>query len=159
MDRGDPAYDSDFYTWSRTQADALRRAAEQRVNLDLDFENLAEEIESLGREQRHALESALRQILLHLLKLEFSPAADPRAAREHEVGEQRVQAEKRLRDNPGLKPHLPALFADAWTDARRLAVRELARDGVAGALPEECPYALEQARDHDWWPVNRHGVR
>lgn len=156
MDRDTTAYETDFYAWTQDQAAALRRAAERRVNLDLDFENLAEEVESLGREQRHAIESALRLILLHLLKLEFSPAADPRGGWEHEVGEFRIQLGKRLRDNPGLSPHVPALFAEAWSDARRLAVRELARDGVA-ELPEACPYTLAQASDAEWWPVNRFG--
>lgn len=159
MDRHSDAYEEDFYAWTQSQAAALRHAAERRVNLDLDFENLAEEIESLGREQRHAIESALRLILLHLAKLVWSPAEPPRAGWEHEVGEFRIQLDKRLRDNPGLKPHLPRLFADAWSDARRLATRELARDGVTEPMPDACPFRIEQIRDPDWWPDNRFGLR
>src|SRR5689334_14675408 len=70
-------YDLDFFLWTKEQAGALRRC--KASNLPLDWENLAEEIESLGISQRTALNSQLRRILHHLFKLEASPAADPRA--------------------------------------------------------------------------------
>lgn len=159
MDRDATVYEQDFYRWTQQQADALRRAAELRVNLPIDWELVAEEIESMGSEQAFALESALTRALEHLLKLEFSPATTPRAGWHDEVLNHRLEVEKRLRRNPGLKSQLPALFAEAWTDARRLAVRKLARDGLVDAdLPAACPYTLDQVRDSDWWPDNRHGM-
>jgi hypothetical protein len=71
-------YDEDFVRWTEEQSSALRDAAGVGTNLPLDWEHLAEEIESLGRSQRHELHSRLAVILEHLMKLEHSPAIDPR---------------------------------------------------------------------------------
>jgi hypothetical protein len=70
-------YGGDFVLWTEDQAAALRRA--KGSNLPLDWENLAEEIESLGKSQRAELNSQIRRILRHLIKLETPPAANPRA--------------------------------------------------------------------------------
>ena len=69
-------YDEDFVRWTEEQAAALRRA--KGSNLALDWENLAEEIESLGKSDRRELRSQITRILRHLVKLEASPAAEPR---------------------------------------------------------------------------------
>jgi hypothetical protein len=72
-------YDTDTVLWSERQADLLRRlAAGERVNDQVDWDNVAEEIDSLGRSQRVALASHLRVVLEHLMKLEASPAIEPR---------------------------------------------------------------------------------
>ena len=42
-------YEEDFVAWTEQQAEALRSAARGSTNQPLDWENLAEEIESLGR--------------------------------------------------------------------------------------------------------------
>ena len=62
-------YERDFYSWLAEQAHLLR---ESRFDA-LDRENLAEEIESLGREQFNKLESALRVLLTHILKWDHQP--------------------------------------------------------------------------------------
>jgi hypothetical protein len=70
-------YDDDILLWSEQQAAALRELQRtRRIPSDLDFENVAEEIESVGREQRSAVESHIRQIFLHLLKLAAEPGSD-----------------------------------------------------------------------------------
>jgi hypothetical protein len=68
-------YEADILEWSEHQAALLRRvAAGERPNdRDLDWTNIAEEIESVGREQRHAVESLLVQALVHMLKAEAWP--------------------------------------------------------------------------------------
>jgi hypothetical protein len=68
-------YDTDILLWSEQQADLLRRrAAGEPVNdAELDWPHIAEEIESVGSEQRHAVESLLLQALLHQLKAEAWP--------------------------------------------------------------------------------------
>jgi hypothetical protein len=71
-------YDKDFYAWTRAQAAALRRLADQRWNGPLDLLHLAEEIEGLGSEQQWAVETQLERIIEHLLELEDSPSPDPR---------------------------------------------------------------------------------
>ena len=70
-------YEQDFFLWTKEQAVALRLA--KNSNLPLDWENLAEEIESLGKSDRRELRSQIRRILRHLLKLEASPSVEPRA--------------------------------------------------------------------------------
>jgi Domain of unknown function DUF29 len=73
-------YDQDLVAWSHQQAAALRAAARTGSNQLVDWENLAEEIEDLGRSQRAALRSQIRRIIRHLVKLEYSRATDPGAA-------------------------------------------------------------------------------
>ena len=64
-------YDTDILLWSEHQAALLRRAgAGERVNDQVDWENVAEEIEAVGRTERRACESHLVQALLHDLKAE-----------------------------------------------------------------------------------------
>src|SRR3954470_5735337 len=75
---GDSLYDRDFFLWTQEQAEALRRAAREGSNLPLDWENLAEEIESLGRSFKNSLQSRIAQIIIHLWKLACSPATEPR---------------------------------------------------------------------------------
>jgi Domain of unknown function DUF29 len=70
-------YEQDFFLWTKEQAAALRGA--KNSNLLLDWENLAEEIESLGKSDRRELTSQIRRILRHLIRLEASGAVQPRA--------------------------------------------------------------------------------
>src|SRR5919204_82762 len=62
-------YDTDFYRWTQKQAAALRA----KDFAALDLENLAEEVESLGRSDRRAIVSHLERLLLHLLKWREHP--------------------------------------------------------------------------------------
>ena len=63
-------YEQDFYQWTQEQAALLREGAWH----DLDVTNLAEEVESLGKSDRRALGSHLRNLVLHLLKWHYQPA-------------------------------------------------------------------------------------
>ena len=71
-------YDTDFHAWSQQQAEALRAATRDGSNQRLDLGNLAEEIEDLGKSVRRELQSQIRRIVRHLVKLEHSPAVEPR---------------------------------------------------------------------------------
>jgi hypothetical protein len=67
-------YDADVLLWSEHQAELLRRlAAGERVNDQVDWDNVIEEVESVGSEQLHAVQSLLRQALIHLLKADAWP--------------------------------------------------------------------------------------
>ena len=67
-------YDADVLLWSEHQAELLRRlAAGERVNDQIDWDNVIEEVESVGSEQLHAVQSLLRQALIHMLKAEAWP--------------------------------------------------------------------------------------
>lgn len=68
-------YEQDILLWTEQQATLLRAGK----LADLDIEHIREEIEDMGKEQKLALQSLWRMILVHLLNLELSPAHDPRA--------------------------------------------------------------------------------
>lgn len=153
-------YDTDWYAWTQEQASALRRMAETRVNSELDLDHLAEEVESLGRSEESALDSALTRVIEHLLKLEHSPAVEPRKKWRLSVIEHRNRAQKSIRRSGTLKRLLPDLLPDAWSDGRKLAASALELfDGVpADAVPANCPYTLDQILDDGFYPANRHGL-
>src|SRR5689334_5739650 len=100
-------YQQDFVHWTKEQAGALRRS--KGSNLPLDWENLAEEIESLGVSQRTALNSQLRRILHHLFKLEASPAADTRAGWRATIRDARADMQDLLEASPSLRREIDAV--------------------------------------------------
>ena len=153
-------YDTDFYAWTQEQAAALRRMAEARVNTELDLEHLAEAIEDMGGSDLRALESDLGRVIEHLLKLEHSPAPDPRRKWALSTVEHRSRAQREIRKSGTLRRMLPELLPDAWTSARKVAGKAMELfDGFDPAtLPAECPYTLEQILDDDFWPASRHGL-
>ncbi len=150
-------YDTDFLAWTQEQARLLRDAAQDRPNTPIDWENVAEEIESMGRSEANALASALTRVIEHLLKLEFSPVAGPRGGWRRSVREHRNQANDALDASPSLRGKLD--LEKSYRRGRIYAVEGLEQDRVAAAdLPAECPYTLDQILDDDWWPANRHDL-
>ncbi len=141
-------YEHDFLLWTEQQA-ALLRAGKLA---ELDSEHILEEIESMGKEQKLALQSLLRLIMLHLLKLNYSPAKDPRNKWIEELLEFRAQAENRLEETPSLQHYAHELFAKAWPQARRIAIKTFNIYGEKAAIPLECPYTLQQVLDADFLP-------
>jgi hypothetical protein len=85
---GSTLYDEDVCAWAEHQAAALRRLAASRRDLpnDLDWENIAEEIEDVGNAQRRAAESAVRQLFVHLIKLAAAPQVQPARHWRGEIG-------------------------------------------------------------------------
>ncbi len=122
-------YDHDFLLWTREQSKLLREAAERRVNFPLDWENLAEEIESLGRSLRSELRSRLRTIIEHLLKLEHSAAREPRNGWIETVERTRGEAELLLEENPSLRRELADLIDTMFERFAEIAVNDLIRRG------------------------------
>jgi hypothetical protein len=131
-----PGYDADLYSWSMEQARLLRDGVWTAV----DPENIADEIESLGREQFNKLESAFRILLIHMLKWDHQPQKRSRSWT-LSVKEQRLVLGHVLADNPGLKPRIPEALVRAYALAR---VRAADETGLAEAdFPENCPYSYE----------------
>jgi len=62
-------YDADFYAWTLEQSNLLKSGQLQK----LDIENLVEEIESLGKQQRRELRNRLGILIGHLLKWQYQP--------------------------------------------------------------------------------------
>jgi len=146
-----PRYDDDFYAWTKYQADVLRTLRTDDNRFDRD--NVVEEIEDLGKSYRDAVRSQVRRILEHLLKLSHSPATDPRPDWMTSVAEARDSLKDQL--TPTLRRDLETMLERFYRDARRRAVLGLARYGekdAAGALPETCPYTLDDILRDDWYP-------
>lgn len=150
----DTLYDRDFYSWAMEQAKALRLAAGARINTPamLDWENLAEEIESLGKSQASELDSRYAQLLTHLLEWTYQPQKRSKSWR-RTIVQQRIRIDKLTRQNPGLKPRQPRIFREAYADARKLAAAETGL--AASAFPPTSPWTLAQATDEDFWPDAR----
>jgi len=100
-------YEEDFVRSTEEQARALRKASQSRVNLALDWQNLAEEIDDLGRSVRRELRRRLTVIVEHLMKLEHSPAIDPRGGWMDTINRERLNIEDLLEDSPSLRRELP----------------------------------------------------
>lgn len=137
------SYSADFYAWTKEQADYLR--ARQWEHLDV--ENLVEEIESLGRQERQELENRLAILLGHLLKWNYQPEQRSKSWKAT-IREQRRSAQKLLRQNPSLAPYLETAIADAYESGLDLVVRETPLDYPN--LPPDCPYTVEQLFDPDF---------
>ncbi|TMJ57093.1 MAG: DUF29 domain-containing protein [Alphaproteobacteria bacterium] len=143
-------YDEDFVRWTEEQSSALRDAARVDTNLPLDWENLAEEIESLGRSQRHELRSRLAVILEHLIKLEHSPAIDPRAGWMDTISRERLNIEDLLRDSPSLKNQLATIIEQLKPRVTRLAGASLFGYETVRTLLH--PSYTEDQVIGDWFP-------
>lgn len=138
-------YDIDFYVWTQAQAKALRVKAWDV----LDIEHLAAEIEDLGKEQRHALASHLRLLLLHLLEWAYQAERRGESWR-HSINNARAEIDGRLAMSPSLRRDLPTFLGWACPRARCAAADET---GLARTtFPETCPWSLEQLLNDEFLP-------
>ncbi len=140
-------YECDYYTWALVNAAAIR---ERRLE-DVDLDNVAAEIEDLGKSEESALESHLKVLLLHLLKLQYQPRRTTRSW-QLTVREQRLALRKALRRNPGLRKEakLREILNDAHQEARLAAARETRLKEER--FPPDCPWTFQQLEDDKFFP-------
>ena len=139
------SYEDDVYGWSFRQAELLRQGRYD----DLDTENVAEEIESLGRSQAASLASSYRLIAAHLLKMLFQPERLTRSWQITIVRE-RLDAESCLKASPSLKPRRADIFDDAYRQARKLASAETGLP--LATFPVDPPFTLDELSSEDDMP-------
>src|SRR5215470_20216582 len=140
-------YEQDFFAWTQTTA-ALIRAGKWQV---VDTESVAEEMESLGRSERHALESRLEKLVLHLLKWHYQPEKRLRGQSwQRTILEQRRRIDRLLQQNPSLRPALPALIEDSYGYIRKRTSLETRLPLTM--FPDTCPWGVSQILDDDFWP-------
>ncbi|MEA2897922.1 MAG: hypothetical protein QOJ84_3537 [Bradyrhizobium sp.] len=129
-------YGDDLYGWVEDQI-ALLKAG--RLS-EIDADNIAEELSDVGNEQYDKLESAIRVVLLHLLKWDHQPSHRSKSwvlsIREH-----RRRIDRVLRKNPSLKPSIEEAMDEAYENARDDAMRET--DLPKTAFPTKCAYDWE----------------
>jgi len=136
-------YETDLHAWSLEQARLLR---EGRLG-EIDAENIAEEILDVGRTEYDKLESALRVLLMHMLKWDYQPERRTRSW-QNTIAIRRRHAERQLRKNPSLKSRLDEAVAEAFSDARLEASTETDMD--VERFPESCPYDREAIMSRDF---------
>jgi hypothetical protein len=129
-------YEHDFYTWLMEQARFVREGRWDAIDRD----NLAEEIESLGREQFNKLAGALRVLMRHMLKWDHQPDKRSRSW-VLSIKAQREDLADVLADNPGLKPRIAEALERAYRRARIEAAQEAGLDEES--FPATCPYSFE----------------
>ncbi|MDG2990107.1 DUF29 domain-containing protein [Candidatus Synechococcus calcipolaris G9] len=138
-------YETDTMEWLEATINLLKN----RQFEILDLENLIEELEDLGNEKHHRVESLLEQIIRHLLLIEFWDME-----RDHNINHWRsevigfrTQLRRRLTANlrNHLKQHIDSIYQDAFKYVK-------AKTGFNIEFPENCPYTLDQLFDTDWFP-------
>jgi hypothetical protein len=138
-------YDQDFYAWALKNAELLRRG--QMV--DIDLEHVAEEIETMGRSIKRALQRRLAVLLAHLLKWKYQPAFRSKSWR-YTIIEQRDAIGDLLEENPSLQSLLDQVVEKAYKRAVRDAAEETELKPTS--FPKTCPWLLPQMLDADYWP-------
>jgi hypothetical protein len=149
-----PDYDDDFYAWTQHQAAVLREmpVADNRF----DREHVAEEIEDLGRSHRDAVRSQVRRIIEHFLKLQCSPAQDPRYGWMGSIIEARQDIFDKI--TPTMRRELEGELARLYSGGRKRAEVAMVGHGetdAADRLPTACPYTFDQILEEDWYPETR----
>jgi hypothetical protein len=136
----DDLYDRDVLAWSAQQADLLRRLARgERVN-GIDWAHVAEEIEDVGISELNAVRSHLRLLLVHLLKLRGWPDSPSVGHWRGEVVSFQADAAQRFAPSMRQKIDLSQIHLRACAQ-----IRAVSYDGrTAGALPDSCPFTLDE---------------
>ena len=167
-------YRTDGYSWSVEQADALRR----RDFAAVDWDNVIEEIEDVGRREKNHWRGCCARVLEHLLKIEHYREATHEVLRHwvSEIKDFREEMADDIINNPGLQGEYKMMLMGAWRKGRNYALRRLAEHDESNGtstlkqarrerdriLPEHCPYRLEDVTafdlqrdrdpDEDVWP-------
>src|ERR1700722_14659622 len=136
-------YDEDIVLWSEHQGELLRRrAAGELVNdAELDWPNIAEEIESTGRAEQDQLINRLAVLLANMLKWRFQPDCRGNSWR-LTILEQRRRARRIVSRSPSLRPRLDDILPEAYGDAVLIAERETEVPGVT--FPSICPWTFDE---------------
>lgn len=138
-------YETDYAEWIKATVEKLR----SRDYNNVDWENLIEEIEDIGRNDRRSLKSNFIVVLLHLLKWQFQP--DRRSGSwEGSIIEHRRRVREAIEESPSLQPYLESIFAECYTQAVKQAKAETRLP--LETFPQQCPYQLADVLNDDFLP-------
>ena len=136
---------SDFHAWLTRTARLLR---EHRWD-ELDAEQLADEVEDLGKSERRGVSSQLTRLLLHLLKWHYQPQRRSDSWLDA-IADARLQLRLAIEDSPSLRAYPADQLASCYARARRSAARQT--DLPIERYPEVCPFPIEDVLSEDWLP-------
>ena len=138
-------YEADYLQWIETNIKNLRNQNYAQV----DWENLLEEIEDMGRSERRSLKSNLIIVLLHLLKWQYQPERRG-GSWERSIIEHRRRIKEALKDSPSLKAYLTNILQESYTESVKQAKAETRLPWET--FPQECPYSLTSILDDEFLP-------
>lgn len=138
-------YETDYLKWIETTVAKLRIADYSHI----DWENLIEEIEDMGRSERRSFKSNFVILLMHLLKWQYQPEFRS-GSWKGSIVEHRRRIREALKDSPSLKPFLAKVFAECYADAVEQASAETGL--FMEIFPEFCPYSYEEVLSGEFLP-------
>ncbi len=139
-------YDEDFFAWTQEQAAALRQLSLTVVGDDLDVENVATEIEDLGKRDLREVRSFLKRVVEHLIKINASPgSADIRHWRSETLV---FQSSALDAFSPSMRQRLDA--TQIWQQGAKFAARLLQEMGITSNPPKTCPFTLDDLLAEDF---------
>ncbi|CAC5343450.1 MULTISPECIES: DUF29 domain-containing protein [Planktothrix] len=136
-------HEQDFYAWTQEQSQLLKTGQLHQI----DWQNIAEEIEDMGRSEKRQLDSRLELLIMHLLKWQFQPNLRSRSW-QLTIKEQRLRLSKLLQKNPSLQPNLTEAIEDVYP----LATLSAERETGLSLFPEICPYTLSEILSLEFLP-------
>ncbi len=140
-----PKHEEDVYGWAIHTAELLRKKKMSEV----DFDNIIEEIEVLGRSEQHELTNRLSLVIMHLLKWQYQSSKRTRSW-ELTIEEQRIQAKLCLKVSPSLKSKLNEILENAYEIGKIKAQKETSLDETV--FPQQCPYTFEEIMNDAFYP-------
>lgn len=139
------SYDDDFFAWSEEQAQLLKG----RDRAALDWDNLAEEIESLGKSQRSEIRNRLLVLLQHLLKWHYQPSKR-KVGWKASILESRTHLNEELLESPSLRSYPSTVLQRQYGVARLKAAGETGIE--IERFPADCPYSVTEILDENFLP-------
>ena len=136
-------YAQDFYRWLLRNADLIR----QGNFTEVDRENVAEELEAMGKREQRELINRFAVLLAYLLKWQYQKERCS-ASWSDTIIEQRLQIQQLLEDSPSLTHELQAKIERAYQLARSIAAKETRVD--SGIFPTQCPFAEQDMLDENF---------
>jgi hypothetical protein len=138
-------YEKDFYSWLMKNAVLLR---EKRF-AEIDADNIAEELEAMGRSEKRELISRLTVLIAHLLKWKHQAVKRSRSWK-NTILTQRIDIDELLEDSPSLRNDLEAKIKRAYEKAKLKAEADTGIDKEL--FPEACPFSSEEIFDEEFFP-------
>ncbi|NBD14836.1 MAG: DUF29 family protein [Cyanobacteria bacterium] len=141
-------YETDYHLWLLETVKQL----ESRELEALDWENLIDEVLDLSKREKRKLQSLLKRLFEHLLKVKYWTSEVERSRRHWrgEIANFRQQIKYQLEDSPSLKPFLKEIFHQSYQDGKVIASE---KSGLPlDAFPSEPIASLEKVLDENWLP-------
>ena len=136
-------YEIDYNQWVNETVQQLR----ERQFEGVDWDNLIEEIEDMGKSEKRALENFLTRLVEHFLKLSYWQSEKERNGNhwKSEMVNFRYQVHKRLKESPSLLPELESIYTEIFP----VAIKSVSQ---LFPLPIDAYVSLEKTLDNDWFP-------